>query len=228
MIKRALILDTETTSAESSGQVLEIGLILYSLAAQTTLMQLSALLPDRAENPAERINRIPVAALTEWSAVNIDTHQVALSMLAASDVVVAHNAEFDQQFFTGLWREKPWLCTCFDFRWPHATKEAEGFVHLALAHGIGVSSAHRALADCQLIASLFGRMQNLEGMFEHAMRPKALVQALVSYDERTRAKDAGFKWDPDYKRWIRRMALDDAALLPFKTHVLSAAGGPPR
>jgi DNA polymerase III subunit epsilon len=57
-------------------------------------------------------------------------------------------------------------------------------VSLALSHGIGVSSAHRALTDCSLIAALFDRMEKLEAMIEEAKRPKALFQAQVSFKDK--------------------------------------------
>src|SRR5690606_28957405 len=97
-----------------------------------------------------------------------------------------------------------------------ASKPGQSLVNLALDHGIGVSSAHRALTDCQLIAALFDRMDDLPGMFQHAMRPKSTYRAIVSYDDRQLAKDAGFRWNGDDKTWTRRMADEDAAAMPFE------------
>ena len=37
------------------------------------------------------------------------------------------------------------------------------------------------------------------------------------HTDREKAKQAGFQWDPGSKRWLRTMAIDDAASLPFKT-----------
>ena len=114
------------------------------------------------------------------------------------------------------WHSKPWACTKYDFTWPRQTREGESLVNLALEHGIGVASAHRALTDCQLIAALFDRMDDLQGMFARAMRPKGVFRALVSYDDREQAKSAGFRWDGATKQWTRRMAIEDAQALPFK------------
>jgi DNA polymerase III subunit epsilon len=88
-------------------------------------------------------------------------------------------------------------------------------VNLALNHGIGVSSAHRALTDCQLIAALFDRMDDLEGMINKADRPKAVYRAQVSFEEKDLAKAAGFRWNPDKRMWIRRMATADTLKLQF-------------
>lgn len=234
MIRRALIVDTETTGLDpAKDKAIEVAAVLYSVENQTTLMQFSALIPHDS-NPCEKINRIPVAALAEvqllTEAPDVPRlNSVFATMRGFADVIVAHNAEFDQQFFKGDWRKMEWLCTMSDFAWPAATRDGGSLVHLALDHGIGVASAHRALTDCQLIAALFDRMarygQDLQEMFTRAMRPKALFQAIVPFEQKDLAKDAGFKWDGDARRWTRRMAIEDAAALPFKTLKLREGGG---
>lgn len=221
MIQRCLIVDTETTGLDpATDAVIEIGVILYDVYHQTSLVHFSTLTERRKENPCEAINRIPSAALASFVSP-LDGSVILGSLIAAADVIVAHNAEFDASFLSaGDWTTLQWLCTKSDFYWPRQTRPGESLVSLALNHGIGVASAHRALTDCQLIAALFDRMTDLQAMFTYAQRPKATFQALVSYDEREKAKTAGFEWDAVKKRWARRMAIEDAAVLPFKTVTL--------
>ena len=227
-IKRCLIVDTETTGLDPvKDRVIEVGAVLYSVEHHTTICQFSALIASSREgNAAEAINRIPPAALASLS--ELDDAEAPLKTTFAmlrswADVIVAHNAEFDQQWFKGAWLEKPWACSKYDFAWPHGSA-GDSLVYLALAHGIGVLSAHRALTDCQLIAALFDRMplygRDLGEMFAHAMRPAAIFQAIVPFEEKDLAKEAGFKWDGGTKRWTRRMAIEDAAALPFRTQRL--------
>jgi len=52
-------------------------------------------------------------------------------------------------------------------------------------------------------------------MIQRGMRPKATYQALVSYDDREKARLSGFRWKPDTKQWVRTMAMADVANLPF-------------
>lgn len=220
MIRRALILDTETTGLDpQKDSVIEYGMILYSIEHATSLVQYSAL-NFVSENPAESINGIPAAAtqIKYDNPTNIET--VLNSIAAEADVIVAHNAEFDRAFCRNApWYTKPWLCTMSDFRFPRG-KQGDSLINLALAHGIGVSSAHRALTDCRLIADMFDRMPlfgfDLQAMFAHAMRPSAMFRALVSFDQKELAKDAGFKWDPTAEQWFRKMALADVEALPFR------------
>jgi DNA polymerase-3 subunit epsilon len=214
-INRALIIDTETTGSDTSkDRVIEIGAVLYSVTAQSTLFQLSALYSAES-NPAEHINGISMAAIAAAMEVTFDARRLLLDMFTASDVVVCHNGlDFDRVFLGPPFDTKPWLDTKRDFCWPKG-RPGMSLVDLALCHGIGVASAHRALTDCQLIAALFDRMTDLQGMFAVAMRPKAMFRALVEYDDRQLAKDAGFQWDPTRKIWTRSMAIDDAKALPF-------------
>ncbi|MBD1881899.1 3'-5' exonuclease [Coleofasciculus sp. FACHB-T130] len=227
---QVLIVDTETTHLEvNAGQVIEIGAILYSVKHQTTIEQFSIILPAQS-NPAEHINRIKPAPLMEMTAEQADRGvRMLVEMAKMAQVIVAHNAEFDKKWF-GLSKNGkstlptllnfkgeplPWVCTCNDFKWPRQTRSGQSLLELAAAHDIGVFGTHRALTDCQLIAALFDRMENLQAMFEKALRPKALFKALVTYDNRQQAKQAGFRWISERKSWERRMAVDDSKELPF-------------
>jgi DNA polymerase-3 subunit epsilon len=194
-------------------RVIEIGMILYSITNKTTLMQFSSLLPSIDNtNPAESINHISPDALNETRGL---LPMVGLTleseMIREADVIVAHNAEFDQSFFP---IPKPWVCTKDDFLWPLA-KPGSSLVNIALAHGIGVSSAHRALTDCQLIARLFDITSDLPAAFERAMRPKATFLSLAPFSDKDRVKAAGFVWKAETKQWLRSMAIEDAHELGF-------------
>lgn len=224
MINRALIIVVETDSLEESATVIEVGAILYSLSSGT-LQEVSTLLPAET-NAAEAVNRIKPAALQEMGSV---LESFALEMLFAmskeADVFVAHNADFDSTRIFGSpgflpLAPLPWVCTMEDFKWPQG-KQQGSLTALALDHGLGVASAHRALTDCRLLARLFDVMPDLQSLFQQAMRPKALFVGCQPFSENHFAKDAGFKWDRLVpKKWSRRMAIEDVAALPFKVAML--------
>lgn len=220
MVSRALIIDTETTGLEDTARVIEVGAILYSVDNQCSLQELATLLPADG-NAAESINRIKVEALREIGFTQSASMAMELlfSMSKSADVYVAHNAEFDSKRVFGQTdflplAELPWVCTKSDFRWP-CGKEQDSLINTALANGVPVASAHRALTDCRLIAALFDRMADLPAMFEVAMRPKALFEALVPFERKDEAKAAGFKWNGTDRTWTRQMAIDDVAALSF-------------
>lgn len=219
-----LIIDTETTGLNpASDRVIELGAILYSIEHQTVLHQLSTLL-YAVDNSAERINRIPAAVLPTIVPSLVEPALMMFqAMVAQASYAVAHNAAFDRKWFNGnhlpeLQHQSqplPWLCTMEDFTFPAQNRVGDSLINLALAHGIGVGSAHRALTDCQLIAALFDRMSDLPNLVAYALRPKATFQAVIDYGDRQIAKSAGFKWNAENRAWMRRMVETEALQLPF-------------
>ena len=220
-MKTALLLDTETTglSPADGARCIEVGCILFDLTNACPIACYSSLIRSET-NEAEAINHIPVAALRDAR----DSESVWRTMAAivvSADVIVAHRAEFDRGFVPEPIRNaKPWVCSKFEIEWPLA-KTGEHLVHLALAHGIGVVSAHRAMTDVDILARLLTRVaelgHSLPALIERAMRPKVKVRALVSYDDRELAKAAGFQWDGATKLWTRTMFVDDVPKLGFPT-----------
>jgi DNA polymerase-3 subunit epsilon len=226
--QQLLILDTETTGLDpSSGACVEVGAVLFRVPERVVLAQVSFLLPVES-NPAEPINGIP-AAISQLP----QPWQAGLScfeaMLAAADAVVAHNAAFDRQWFgTGELPaiSKSWICSMDDIRWPaeRQLRANPSVRDLALAFGVPVWAAHRALTDCIYLAQVFERCANLEHLLQTALEPRQLFRAQLSYAERHRAKEAGFRWnDPVPGAWTRRLSQREARALSFPVQPVEAA-----
>ena len=218
-IRTIACVDVETTGLlPETDRIVEVGCVLWSVEHRCIICAWSDLVVGDG-NAAEAINRIPPAALPHG--IEIDSAINLLHAHAMADALVSHRAEFDRSFLeaAGFRSQVPWICSKFDIEWPRS-KVGDGLVPTALAHGVGVTRAHRALTDCLTLAYLFERVaesHDLGPLLERALRPKATFQALVSYDEREMAKSAGFQWDGAKKRWTRRMAAEDAGLLGFRT-----------
>ena len=220
-----LILDTETTGLNpDSDHCLEVGAILFDVSSRQVLAQLSFLLPVQA-NAAEPINRIPASVTTvaqPWAAAL----QYFQTLVDAADVLVAHNAAFDRQWF-GRGHlppvSKPWLCSMEEMRWPadRQLRPRPSVRDLALAYDIPVWAAHRALTDCIYLADVFRRCDDLEQRLAHGLEPRSLFKAQVSYDERHLAREAGFRWnDPVAGAWTRRLSAREAEALSFAVQKL--------
>jgi DNA polymerase-3 subunit epsilon len=215
-----LILDTETTAlTPAEGQCIEVGAVLFHVPSRTVLSQVSFLLPT-ASNPAEAINGIP-AAVTRLP----QPWQAGLAcfeaLVADADALLAHNAAFDRQWF-GHGRlpflGKPWICSMEDIRWPpeRHLRANPSVRDLALAYAVPVWAAHRALTDCIYLAQVLERCSDLEALLQVALEPRRLYRACLSYAERHRAREAGFRWnEPVSGAWSRRLSQREVEALPF-------------
>jgi DNA polymerase III subunit epsilon len=222
-----LILDTETTGLEPvSAQCIEVGAVLFHVPTRSVLSQVSFLLPAAA-NPAEHVNGIAaeVTRLPQpWQA----GLKHFLALLADADAVLAHNAAFDAKWF-GLGPlppvNKPWICSMDDIEWPpeRHLRPAPSVRDLALAYGVPVWAAHRALTDCTYLVQVLERCGDLEGLLAAAMEPKLLYRANLPYAERHKAKQAGFRWnEPVRGAWSRRLSERQAQALAFEVQRVEA------
>ena len=218
-----LILDTETTGLDNEkDDCLEVGSILFNVKSRSVLAQQSFLLPVE-NNQAEKINNIP-AEITRLPQPLFEAIKYFESLVQVSDVIVAHNAEFDMKWF-GFKKlpqiEKPWICSMDDITWPsdRQLKTRPSVKDLALAYGIPVWNAHRALTDCIYLAEVFKRCNDLEQLLIHALEPKILLRAEISYEQRHLAKNAGFRWNEAVKgAWSRKMSRRELDKLEFPVH----------
>jgi DNA polymerase-3 subunit epsilon len=220
-IRTVVIVDTETSGlSPATDHVIELGYVLWSVEHRCMLEVFSGLLPC-ATNAAEAVNGIPQAALPsegeEWQ----DTWDLLDGAICRADAVCAHQADFDRAFCERhVKTDKPWICTREDVRFPRAGT-GTSLIATALAHGVAVVAAHRAINDCLTLVRLFEAVpdiaERLEAGLAHAMLPKVRLMSLAPYEERETVKAHGFKWLPELKIWVRTMAVQDAAALPFRT-----------
>lgn len=230
-MNRIAIIDTETSSLEpSTGHLLEVAIVDWSVTHRTTLRSYAALCAAPS-NEAEAVNGIAPALLT--SGLLGAREQVVRSVVtlaSKADAILAWKADFDRSWLPEL-DDKLWL-DAMDIAWPRASS-SRSLVAVALAHGVGVASAHRALDDVALLARLLERIAeggaDLPALLARAGRPKVLVVAetpppwKMAEEEWTRLKgalkDAGFRFDPTTKAWTRKMPLEDVQALPFPARV---------
>ena len=220
VFERLLVLDTETTALHpDDGECIEVGAVLFHVPTRSVLTQVSFLLPCR-DNGAQAINGIP-APVSQLEQPWREALSCFLAMAAAADAILAHNVAFDRQWFgrgplPAL--DKPWICSMDDISWPpeRHLRACPSVRDLAIAHGVPVWAAHRALTDCIYLVQVLERCGDLEGLLQVACEPRVLYRAQLSYSERQLAKEAGFRWnDPVPGAWTRRLSEREAAALPF-------------
>jgi DNA polymerase-3 subunit epsilon len=220
-IRYAALLDTETTGMNpATDRTIEVAVMLFDVKHAQPVASFASLIRGDASNGGFDANGIPPEMLPEarepervWSA--------ARWIIEPAQIVIAHNSEFDRQFVPDL--GKPWVCSENDIKWPGRARGGS-LAHLALSLGLGVASAHRAMADVDTLARILTRLaeqgHDLEPVLLHAMRPKVMCHSLAPFEKKDEVKAAGFRWDADRKTWWRRMPLEDTEALPFKVRVV--------
>tara|TARA_Y100001968_G_scaffold330263_1_gene381612 strand:- start:3449 stop:4258 length:810 start_codon:yes stop_codon:yes gene_type:complete len=218
--KTLLILDTETTGLDpENDHCLEVGSILFHVESRSVLAQQSFLIPVES-NQAEFINHIP-PEITQLNQPWKEALVFFKTLLNAADVLLAHNAEFDRKWFGKPPLpeiKKPWICSMQDILWPQERQLSNrpSVRDLALAYGVPVWNAHRALTDCIYLSEVLQRCKNLEELLLRGLEPRRLMRAEVSYEERHLAKKAGFRWnDPVKGAWTRRLSDREIQDLEF-------------
>ncbi|MEM9944704.1 MAG: 3'-5' exonuclease [Cyanobacteria bacterium P01_D01_bin.36] len=228
---KVLIVDLETTGFDPvSSKAIEIGAILFDCATHTVLEQISSLIPCNS-NKAQNVNQIaPEASMQSIVYLGAITHLE--EMAAIADYITAWNSSFDSKWFGHPNQElpaldKPW----FDAMGVNYARSSNSkkLIDVALAHGIPVISAHRALTDCSLVAELFRRHRNIEQLILDAIaregEPKVLVIAEIAYEDRQKAKDKQFTWNKlisnQWAKWVRASEIDS---LGFPVHIVDDGG----
>lgn len=212
-MKTLLLLDTETTGLpEDQGELCEVGMVLWSVPHRAIISASSRLVAvtGTCTKTAEGVHGITDAMLAEAKPLD---DGVMLAAVQRADAVVAYNAEFDRQWFAPEVQQHRWLCAMDDFTYPRGGG-GKSLMAVALAHGVGITRAHRALDDCFTMAALLERAcelgMDIEAALARACGPKFKYAAEVSFQRNQLAKDRGFRWDPNTKTWWRWMLQSDA------------------
>ena len=217
-----LIVDTETTGLDpEKDAIIEVGMILYNTEHRCVIAELSHLV-DNDTNAAEEINHIPVGALKESAEFSAEAAHFGGRLISMSEYIIAHNAEFDRNFFKshGVEPSQPWICTKNDVVWPIRKGASLSLINICAELGVPIINAHRALNDCRLLVGALEKMPDIASFLLESGKGRKDYIALVSYEDREKAKAAGFAWQPTSKQWVAKMKESDVAALPFKVREL--------
>ena len=221
---RLLIVDTETTGLSfEHSRLIEVAAVLYCTESKTVLGGVQFLVHDGTDNAAEFINKISPAALARRPVPGLEA--AFKDMYSDCDVVIAHNANFDQHFICKKWPDlpkRPWVCSLKQLTFPKATASKK-LNHLAVDHGISPVDAHRAMGDVIVLCRILQEISDLERQVTLALSGKSTVTANTLYEvfpsnfgENDTYKAAGFRFDREAKRWRKRMSKEDAGKLSFQ------------
>lgn len=207
-----LICDVETTGLENSDTTVELAWVVYDTETKQTLTSNSFMYPHE-EIPTEKLIKITPELSKVFGKDAIDLNMKILEIhLNKCDAIVAHNAKFDKRFVEKLpdcptVLTKPWVCSYEDLDF--GTK-ATKLTYMCTDFGVPVSGAHRAINDVLMLAQLLSKLPNLEEQVTSILtKKKFTVQAVVSFNDKELAKEAGFKWEADRKAWVKSVRAEN-------------------
>lgn len=202
----ALILDTETTGLDTAtAKIIEIALlpVYYNSALEIVDVGIPyTALQDPGEPLSEEVRRVTGLTDEMLKGQSIDW-EIADTMIAVSNIDVAHNAAFDRPLierYCPSAAKKAWACTANEIPW-----KADGFPSTALwaiAYHLGYFfDAHRAMGDVNALASILA-LTKFKTLIESARRTHYRVFATGSpFGEKDRLKARGYKWDDKGRVW---------------------------
>ena len=233
MGKLVLGADFETTGLSAvDDRIVEVGAVLYDWDAKTPICLLSMLVHPERPIPPEvtKIHGITDDMVDTYGKPERQAIGEFEYLLSCADYAMAHKVDFDKPFHdAAIAREgfEPtdtlWLCSMQDIKYPESIT-TRNLRHLAAEHDFCNPFAHRALFDVLTMLKVASNY-DLDAIVARAQEPTLYVQALVSFDEKEKAKELQFRWFAPDKIWWRSYKGSDYEAMKdtcgFKTRLLA-------
>lgn len=214
------LIDFETTGfTAGENEVIEIGIVQVgyspSLRIITEVIEITSQLECPTKAISAEITRVTGITNDMVAGQRIDDAHVA-RIIKSSNVLIAHNAQFDRAFFDirfpGM-ADRLWACSVKDINWREHGFESAKLEYLLLKNGY-FYDGHRAATDCLAMIQLFAVVPNaLHELLENAQKTSYRILAKgVGYADREVVKKRGYRWDGDSRHWWTIVPEDHYAL----------------
>jgi DNA polymerase III subunit epsilon len=230
---KTLGVDFETTGLDAEeDRITEVGAVLFDWETQTPLVLLSTFVNPGRPIPEEvtKLTGITNEMVADYGRPEEEVCGELQHLLGCADYAMAHNAAFDMGFYdAALLRhgfakdDKVWLCTKNDIKYPDSIT-TRNLCHLAAEHSIINPFRHRAVFDVLTMLKVASNY-DIDAIIASAQEPTLYVRALVSFDEREKAKLLQFHWFAPQKIWWRGYKQSDYVAMKdtcgFNTQLLA-------
>jgi DNA polymerase-3 subunit epsilon len=228
-------LDVETTGLSAvDDKIIEVGAALYDTVLAAPVQILSVLVNPERKIPQE-ITEITGIADDEVEVFGIPENKAIdqlQDMMTYAEAVMAHNAPFDRGFIEqAIIRsgrppiELPWIDSVMDVKYP-ANITTRNLRHLAAEHGFINPWAHRSIFDVMTMLRI-ASCYDWDAIVARSKELTVYLQAVVSFDEKEKAKERGYRWYAPSKIWWKSFKFSDAevevAECGFRTNRLQNA-----
>lgn len=217
-------IDLETSGVEpKADRIIEVGCVLFDWDKKMPMRMLSELVDPAMDDPEWQlpseitdITGITLSALDKYGRYEKDVLAQVNYMAADADYAVAHfGNDFDKPFMEAayarngmeIFQVRGWLDTSVDVKYPERIK-TRNLRHLAAEHNFLNPFSHRAVFDVLTMLNVMGNY-DLDAIIARSLEPTLYVQALVSFDEKEKAKELGFRWHGPSKTWWRSYKQSD-------------------
>lgn len=208
-------LDFETTGLDPvNDRITEVGACLWDTERAAPVQLLQVFCNDGGVPLTEEITKLTGITQRDLDTYGGETYiafQMFNHLAEKSDAIVAHNGNnFDKLFYEQTCRrhivqptKKIWIDTAQDIPYPESITTRK-LKHLAVEHGFMNPFAHRALFDVVTMLRVLSHY-DIHEVFKYAQAPLVTVRAMVSYDDRQKAKDRRYQWDGGKKIWTKQL-----------------------
>ncbi len=213
-------LDVETTGLDANTcEIIELGAVLWDTDRKTPLVIFSELvaLPKGQSVPQEitQITGIQDSDLKNFAKPKEEVLSRLTNLMGQADYIVAHNAPFDRAFIEKALNEFPstpvvegalkktWLDSVLDVPYPERIGSKK-LSYLAAEHLFLNYYSHRAIFDVLTMLKIISQY-DIKEIIKLNASPNLTVKAIVSFEEKDKAKAKGYSWDAKNRLWIKSL-----------------------
>ena len=226
--------DLETTGLDpKTDRIIEVGAVLWDWDRQMPIDMISKMCWHTDDGTIPQIPEL-ITKLTGITGPDLKEHGISTAhvlqrfmSMARGVYIMAHNAPFDMGFLSAECEKlgipmsigAGVIDSRTDIKYDKDLHKSRALTHLAASHGFLNPFAHRAVFDVLTMLKVASNY-DLDEIIARSKSPSVILTAHVSFDEKDKAKAAGFHWKPEVKSWqmtVKQCDLEDDMGFGFRT-----------